>query len=87
MTDSLIKDMDIKSYSDQDVLVLARVAEQSEQYQDMIDILKPYFENKQANGTFTELSTEERNCLSVAYKNTIGLKRIAWRAAKKALAT
>jgi hypothetical protein len=67
------------------VLLLARIAEQSEQYDDMIDILKPYFENK-ARDDF-DLSLEERNLLQVAYKNAVGLRRIAWRAAKKANAT
>ena len=66
------------------MLLLARIAEQSEQYNDMIDILKPYFERIKITD---EITTEERNLLSVAYKNAIGLKRIAWRAAKKALAT
>jgi hypothetical protein len=27
-----------------DVLIIAQIAEKSEQYQDMIDVLKPYFE-------------------------------------------
>ena len=67
------------------VLLLARLAEQSEQYDDMIDILKPYFENK--NRENIDLSLEERNLLQVAYKNAVGLRRIAWRAAKKANAT
>jgi hypothetical protein len=43
----------------------------------MIDILKPYFEKKEA-----DLTLEERNELCVAYKNAVGLRRIAWRAAK-----
>ena len=30
---------------------------------------------------------EERNLLQVAYKNAVGLRRIAWRAAKKAHGT
>lgn len=42
----------------------------------MIDILKPYYEKKDA-----DLSTEERNILCLAYKNAVGLRRIAWRAA------
>ncbi len=67
-----------------DVLLIARIAEQSEQYTDMIDILKPYFEQKPAD---EEITAEERNLLSVAYKNAVGLRRIAWRAAKKALKT
>ena len=66
------------------MLLLARIAEQSEQYNDMIDILKPYFERIKITD---EITTEERNLLSVAYKNAVGLKRIAWRAAKKALAS
>ena len=50
----------------------------------MIDILKPYFELKSAD---EDLSSEERNLLQVAYKNAVGLRRIAWRAAKKAGST
>jgi hypothetical protein len=49
----------------------------------MIDILTPYFESKQMD----EMSTEERNLLSVAFKNAVGLRRIAWRAAQKGLKT
>jgi len=82
MSDNLVRDMNIKEK--EDILLLARIAEQSEQYQDMIDILRPYFEKLSVT---EEISTEERNLFSVAYKNAVGLKRIAWRAAKKALAT
>ena len=42
--DGLVKGMDIIERDN--VLLLARIAEQSEQYDDMIDILKPYFESK-----------------------------------------
>ena len=62
-----------------DVLAVARLAEQSEQYDDMIALLKPYVEAKQ-----DDLDFEERNILSVAYKNAVGMRRIAWRAASKA---
>jgi len=44
----------------------------------MIEILKPYVEKKES-----DLNSEERNILCVAYKNAIGLRRIAWRAACK----
>lgn len=46
----------------------------------MIDILKPHFEQRQDG----DLTTEERNVLCVAYKNAVGMRRIAWRAAKAA---
>lgn len=42
----------------------------------MIDILKPFFEKKDA-----DLNAEERNILCLAYKNAVGMRRIAWRAA------
>jgi 14-3-3 protein beta/theta/zeta len=43
----------------------------------MIDLLRPHFEQRNQ-----DLSTEERNVLCVAYKNAVGMRRIAWRAAK-----
>lgn len=82
MADNLIKNMQLSDRDD--ILLIARIAEQAEQYNDMIDILKPYFETKSLE---EELTLEERNLLSVAYKNAVGLRRIAWRAAKKALKT
>ena len=82
MTDNLIKGIQITDR--EDILLIVRIAEQAEQYNDMIDILKPYIESKPID---EELTLEERNLLSVAYKNAVGLRRIAWRAAKKALKT
>ena len=49
--DGLVRAMDIIDRDN--VLLLARIAEQSEQYDDMIDILKPYFESKPANEDLT----------------------------------
>lgn len=46
----------------------------------MIALLKPYVLAKEEE----DLDFEERNILSVAYKNAVGLRRIAWRAVKKA---
>lgn len=69
---------DVRIENSEDVMLLARIAEQSEQYDDMIDILKPYFERKDE-----DLTTEERNILCLAYKNAVGMRRIAWRAASQ----
>ena len=80
MVDDKVKKIGIRDK--ESVLLLARIAEQSEQYDDMIDILKPYFESKPQDES--DLTLEERNLLQVAYKNAVGLRRIAWRAAKKA---
>jgi len=52
---------------------LAKLAEQAERYEDMVDAMK---EVVRAN---PKLSIEERNLLSVAYKNVIGARRASWR--------
>lgn len=52
----------------------AKLAEQAERYDDMVDAMRTVT-------SFNEdLSTEERNLLSVAYKNVVGARRSAWRA-------
>ena len=51
----------------------------------MIEVLKPYFIANSASDE--DVSVEERNLLSVAYKNAVGMRRIAWRAVKKASKT
>lgn len=55
-------------------IFMARVAEQAERFDDMVDFLKPVMKEK--GGDF---SVEERNLLSVAFKNLIGGKRTAIR--------
>merc|ERR1712084_171820 len=60
--------------SDRDKNVyFAKLAEQAERYDEMAD----YMELVGDSGS--ELSTEERNLLSVAYKNAVGSRRAAWR--------
>uniref|UniRef100_A0AAR2K7E3 14-3-3 domain-containing protein n=1 Tax=Pygocentrus nattereri TaxID=42514 RepID=A0AAR2K7E3_PYGNA len=51
----------------------AKLAEQAERYDDMAASMKEVTE------AGTELSNEERNLLSVAYKNVVGARRSAWR--------
>jgi len=56
---------------------LAKIAEAAERYPDMI-----HFMNKLVNKKAEEskaLDLEERNLLSVAYKNVVGSKRSSWR--------
>jgi len=53
---------------------MARVADQAERYEDMIDFLKLIIGNKEA-----ELTSDERNLLSVGFKNYINSSRTAWR--------
>jgi len=51
----------------------AKLAEQAERYDDMAAAMKAVTE------TGAELSNEERNLLSVAYKNVVGARRSSWR--------
>jgi 14-3-3 protein epsilon len=55
-------------------IFLSRVAEQAERFEDMVDFLKPVLDQKGA-----DLTSDERNLLSVAFKNLISSKRTAWR--------
>ena len=53
-------------------IYFAKLAEQAERYDEMADYMK-------AVGTAGELQVEERNLLSVAYKNAVGSRRASWR--------
>lgn len=55
-------------------LLLAKIAEQSERYDDMSREMKAIVENDDK-----PLTDEERNLLSVTYKNVVGTRRSAWR--------
>ena len=61
------------SLSFEDAIYFAKLAEQAERYEDMVEYMKRVVKKDD------ELTLEERNLLSVAYKNTIGLRRTAWR--------
>jgi len=59
------------------LLELVRVAETAERYDDMCQFVKALVEEKSKKGQ--DLDVEERNLLSVAYKNVVGSKRASWR--------
>jgi len=60
--------------ADRDELIQrAKLAEQAERYDDMAASMK------QVTSGDVELSNEERNLLSVAYKNVVGARRSSWR--------
>ncbi|KAK2840801.1 hypothetical protein Q7C36_012380 [Tachysurus vachellii] len=56
-----------------DLVQKAKLAEQAERYDDMAAAMKLVTEGG------VELSNEERNLLSVAYKNVVGARRSSWR--------
>lgn len=57
----------------EDNVYRAKLAEQAERYEEMVSYMKD------VASLGVELTVEERNLLSVAYKNVIGAKRSAWR--------
>jgi len=59
--------------SREDFIYMARLAEQAERYDEMADYMKKVAKQNQ------ELSSEERNLLSVAYKNVVGSRRASLR--------
>jgi len=59
--------------SREDNTYMAKLAEQAERYDEMVEHMKAVAR------TNTELSVEDRNLLSVAYKNVIGARRASWR--------
>lgn len=57
-----------------DLVEMARLAENAERFEDMIMFMRERVKNHS-----DPLSTEERNLMSVAYKNVIGARRASWR--------
>ncbi|KAI3504985.1 hypothetical protein L2E82_47169 [Cichorium intybus] len=55
---------------------MAKLAEQAERYEEMVDFMEKVSGGLSGS---EELSVEERNLLSVAYKNVIGARRASWR--------
>ena len=56
-----------------DLVEKAKLAEQAERYDDMVQYMKELTKMGQ------KLSDEQRNLLSVAFKNVVGARRSAWR--------
>uniref|UniRef100_A0A7N2RCC4 14-3-3 domain-containing protein n=1 Tax=Quercus lobata TaxID=97700 RepID=A0A7N2RCC4_QUELO len=54
---------------------MAKLAEQAQPYEEMVE----FMEKVSAAVESKELTVEERNLLSVAYKNVIGTRRASWR--------
>lgn len=61
-------------HSREELLYLARLAEQCERYDEMVEYASDF-----AKAGGEELNLEERNILSVAFKNVVGTRRAAWR--------
>jgi len=65
------------SKSAEELLQLVRVSEMAERYEDMCYFVKKLVQKK--SEAKQDLTLEERNLLSVAFKNVVGSKRASWR--------
>merc|ERR1719365_488168 len=70
--DALTKGLGLKK-----LVELVRVAETAERYEDMCKFVAQLVKMKSEKGE--DLDVDERNLLSVAYKNVVGSKRASWR--------
>jgi 14-3-3 protein epsilon len=59
-----------------DLVFMARTAETAERYDDMCKFMRALVQHTNQE---SDLTVEERNLLSVAYKNVIGARRASWR--------
>ncbi len=57
-------------------MFMARLAEQGDRFEDMFSFLKEGVIKSRKNGHFTP---DERNFMSVAFKNLVTPKRTTWR--------
>lgn len=57
----------------EELVYMAKLAEEAERYEDMVNNVKSLAELN------IQLNVEERNLLSVAYKNVVGARRASWR--------
>ncbi|GAB2292014.1 hypothetical protein Dimus_026262 [Dionaea muscipula] len=62
--------------SREELVYQAKLSEQAERYEEMVEFMEKVCV---AAGSSEELTIEERNLLSVAYKNVIGARRASWR--------
>ncbi len=63
------------SESREENVYVAKLAEQAERYDEMVEAMEKVAKTVDVE----ELTVEERNLLSVAYKNVIGARRASWR--------
>jgi len=64
---------ELNTLTDDNLVEMAKLAEQAERYDDMVKYMK------QLTKKGEKLTDEQRNLLSVAFKNVVGARRSAWR--------
>ena len=65
---------DLSNYSREELLYLSKLAEYCDRFDEMVDYIVQFSSIGEE-----ELTIDERNILSVAFKNVVGTRRAAWR--------
>lgn len=63
----------------EECVAMARLAEQAERYKEMMEYMKTVATTPKPGDSSVVLTVDERNLLSVAYKNAVGSRRTSWR--------
>lgn len=62
-----------------DLILMARIAEKAERFNEMKEYMRTVASTPDPETNKVDLSNEERNLLSIAYKNVVNNKRVSWR--------
>lgn len=62
-----------------DIICMARIAEKAERYNEMKEYMRQVASTPDPETGIVDLSNDERNLLSIAYKNVVNNKRVSWR--------
>ena len=65
--------------SKSDIICMARIAEKAERFNEMKDYMRQVASTPDPETGVVDLSSDERNLLSIAYKNVVNNKRVSWR--------
>jgi len=71
-----------RSAKSDEAIALAKMAEQAERYEDMVKHMKEIVDDPEIKGA--DLVNEERNLISVGYKNVMSARRSSWRTIQNA---
>jgi len=71
-----------RSAASDEAISLAKMAEQAERYEDMVKYMKQIVQDPDIKGA--DLVNEERNLISVGYKNVMSARRSSWRTIQNA---
>ena len=61
------------------MIYMARIAEKAERYNEMKEYMRQVASTPDPETGIVDLSNDERNLLSIAYKNVVNNKRVSWR--------